>query len=84
MFELPESDVEHWRQRLRQDAPAKVLREMTARYSVGRSAIGLVLPDLGGNVRTAEVQAVWTWDVAGTGAGLTDEELNDALKDVQF
>lgn len=84
MFELPESDVEYWRQRLRQEAPSKVLREMAARYSVGRSAIGLVLPDLGGDVRTAEVQAVWTWDIAGTVAGLTDEGLNDALKDVQF
>lgn len=84
MFELPESDVEYWRQRLRQDAPAKVLREMGARYSVGRSAIGLVLPGLGEGVRTPEVQAVWTWDITGTGAGLTDEELNDALKGAQF
>lgn len=55
---------------------------MATRYSVGRSAIGLFLPDLGKEVRTAEVQAVWTWDIAGTGAGLTDEELNDMLKAV--
>ena len=84
MFQLPEGDIDHWRQRLRDSPPSVVLREIAERYSVGRSALGLVLPDLGNGVYTPHVQAIWTWDLANRNSGLTDQQLDESLRDVDF
>lgn len=69
---------------MREGLPSVVLREIAQQYSLGRSALGMVLPDLCDDASTPEVQAVWTWDFEKKGHGLTDAELNEALSVLKF
>lgn len=84
MMSIPVHDIPKWKARLRQESRAAVLREIAQRYSLGRSALGMVLPDLCDEASTPEVQAVWTWDLERKGQGLTDQELDEALGVLKF
>ena len=75
---LPPEDLPRWEQRLREDRPSVVLREMAEVYQVNRSTLGFFFADVWLDVRTPDVQAVWGWDLARNGRGLTDDAL-DAL-----
>jgi hypothetical protein len=84
MMNIPAIDIPEWKLRMRQGLPSVVLREIAQRYSLGRNALGMVLPDLCDEISTPEIQAIWTWDFEKKGRGLTDEELNEALSVLKF
>jgi hypothetical protein len=77
-LDLPLEDLERWRRRLAEARPSVVLREMADVYQVNRSTLGFFFADVWPGVLTPDVQAVWAWDLARNGKGLTDEAL-DAL-----
>lgn len=78
------SDVPEWRQRLKNESAAIVLREVARRYSIGRSALGMVLPDLCDNVQLEHIQVVWDWDLEHNGKGVSDEKLETLLAELDF
>ena len=80
---LPTEDLPQWEQRLREDRPSVVLREMAEVYQVTRSTLGFFFADVWPDVRTPDVQAVWGWDLAGNGKGLTDDALDALLAEIR-
>jgi hypothetical protein len=81
---IPLDDIPQWKQRLRNEPMALVLREISRRYSLGKSALGMVLPELCDDASTQHVQAVWTWDLEKKGNGMTDQELEASLARLSF
>ncbi|RZL02852.1 MAG: hypothetical protein EOP36_07270 [Rubrivivax sp.] len=77
-------DIPQWKQRLRTEPLSMVLRDISRHYSFGRSALGMVLPELCDDASTPHVQAIWTWDLENKGNGMTDQELEAALAGLHF
>lgn len=81
---IPTNDIEKWKIRLREAAPAVVLREMAKEYDANKSKLGFMLSDLSDDISTSEVQAVWGWDIGGSGRGLSDSSLNEILSKINY
>ncbi|MCI1837961.1 hypothetical protein ABFG95_02330 [Achromobacter sp. HNDS-1] len=84
LFSIPTNDISEWKRRLRSESTALVLREIARRYSIGRSDLGMVLPDLCDNVMLEHIQVVWNWDVECNGKGVSDEKLEALLAGLDF
>jgi hypothetical protein len=80
---LPKADFERWQKRLAAERPSAVLRDMAIEYQVTKSTLGFFLVDLWPYIGTPGVQAVWGWDIKGTGKGLTDEALDEELAELR-
>lgn len=79
MESVPQQDRARWLERFRSSEPSQVLREMASAYKVGRPELGMMLGELFEDVTTEEVQAVWHWDMAKNGRGLSDDDLNELI-----
>lgn len=55
------------------------MRYLAQEFHLGKTDLAWLAVDVYENIMTPEVQAIWHWDLAATGKGLTDEELNEAL-----
>lgn len=81
MMQLPDGDVGEYRIRLaRGERVTVLLREMAAKYGGNRSILGFFIADLVTEQDLMAVQLVWVWDLNQTGKGLTDEQLEDELR----
>lgn len=79
-MQIPQNEIEKWRTKFKQNRPSIVLREMAVAYAANKSTLGFMLSDLNTDISTEEVQAVWTWDMAKNGRGLSDADLDELLK----
>lgn len=79
---IPNADLQHWGVRLQSEPVSLVLREIAQHYRLGKSDLGLTLPQLCHHVCARHVQAVWIWDLENKGEGLTDQALEAALSEL--
>jgi hypothetical protein len=79
VMNIPIEDIDRWRARLDDVAPSAVLREMADVYAANKSSLGFMLADFHPDVSSEEVQAVWAWDIARNGKGLSDSQLDEIL-----
>ncbi|MBD9667112.1 hypothetical protein IB278_24340 [Variovorax sp. VRV01] len=76
MNEIPAEEVSRCLARLAQgDKLPLLLRELGQRYGATKSALGFFVTDLVSEGPLEAAQAVWTWDAASVGKGLSDDDL---------
>jgi hypothetical protein len=62
---------------------AEVLREIANTYCVGTTSLAVMLTDLCKGIQLEHVQSVWDWDLRLTGKGISDNELNKQLRELE-
>ena len=70
---------DRWIERLREDRPTVVIREMAREYKVHRDTLACMVSELYRNSDTHTIHMIWAWDMDKTGSGLTDAELDEYL-----
>ena len=78
-MEIPNEDLGKWRARMLEVPPSKALREIGQVYGVSQRRLGGALAQMYDDVSSLDVGAVWVWDMAGDGRGMTDAQLNQRL-----
>lgn len=79
MFEAAQEILEATRSELARLPPAAALRKVAHRFNLSKTDLAWLAVDAYENAMTPEVQAIWHWDLAENGRGLSDMELNDML-----
>ncbi|MEE9927940.1 hypothetical protein [Microvirgula aerodenitrificans] len=79
-IEMPEKDVDFWREKLQAySSISSLMRDISKKYGASRNDVGVMMYSLFYNISIDEISYVWKWDMDRCGVGISDEQLDRYL-----